>query len=132
VAEEQFLAMLRFAPAGRNMLEELPTLQRGIGHLHRSSVAVQVMDLVFPHDAVAGVVLDQHVSVKSAAEIYGCHVQYLRRLLRNGHLDGIEIGQFGLIKLASLEVYLQNGQMVRNRRRGPRESAAEAGKKAAR
>ena len=32
----------------RNMLEELPTLQQGIGHLHRSAVAVQVMDLVFP------------------------------------------------------------------------------------
>jgi hypothetical protein len=44
MADERFLVKLRFAPAGRNLLEELPTLQRGIG-----------MDLVFAHVEVAGV-----------------------------------------------------------------------------
>ena len=90
------------------------------------------MDLIFPHDWAGEVVLEKHISVKAAAEFSGYNIQYLRRLLRNGHLEGIKIGQVWLIKLGSLEAYLRNGQMVRDRRHGPREAIAEAGREATR
>jgi hypothetical protein len=50
-------------------------------------------------------VLEKRVSVKAAAEFSGYSIQYLRRLLRAGQLDGIKIGQVWLIKLASLKAY---------------------------
>jgi excisionase family DNA binding protein len=85
-----------------------------------------------PHVGSPEVVLEKHISVKAAAEFSGYSVQYLRRLLRNGHLEGIKIGQVWLIKLASLETYLRNGQMVRDRRHGPRRAIARARKEAVR
>ena len=39
------------------------------------------------------VVLEKHISVKAAAEFSGYSIQYLRRLLRDGRLEGIKIGQ---------------------------------------
>ena len=51
-------------------------------------------------------VLEKHLSVKAAAEISGYSIQYLRRLLREGLLEGIKIGQVWLIKMASLDTYL--------------------------
>ena len=92
---------MRFAPAQNGKLAELPD------------------DLVggrdgffFPQDEAVGIVLEKHVSVKAAAGFSGYNVQYLRRLLRNGHLEGIKIGQIWLIKMTSLETYSRNGQMV--------------------
>jgi excisionase family DNA binding protein len=58
--------------------------------------------------------------VKAAAEFSGYNVQYLRRLLRNGRLEGIKIGQVWLIEMASLDHYLRNGNLQRDRRCGPR------------
>ena len=66
------------------------------------------------------VVLEKHISVKAAAGLSGYSIQYLRRLLRNGRLEGTKIGQVWLIKLASLETYARNGQLVGDRRHGPR------------
>jgi excisionase family DNA binding protein len=66
------------------------------------------------------VVLEKHISVKAAAEFSGYNVQYLRRLLRNGRLEGIKIGQVWLIEMASLDHYLRNGNLQRDRRCGPR------------
>jgi excisionase family DNA binding protein len=66
------------------------------------------------------VVLEQHISVRAAAVFFGYSIQYLRRLLRAGQLEGTKIGQVWLIKLASLETYARNGQMVGDRRHGPR------------
>jgi excisionase family DNA binding protein len=66
------------------------------------------------------IVLEKHLSVKAAAEISGYSIQYVRRLLREGLLGGIKIGQVWLIKMASLDTYLQNGQMVKDRRYAPR------------
>ena len=66
------------------------------------------------------IVLEKHISVKAAAEFSGYSIQYLRRLLRAGQLEGIKIGQVWLIKLASLETYARNGQTVGDRRHGPR------------
>jgi excisionase family DNA binding protein len=66
------------------------------------------------------VVLEKHISVKAAAEFSGYNVQYLRRLLRHGRLEGIKIGQVWLIEMASLDHYLRNGNLQRDRRCGPR------------
>jgi AraC-like DNA-binding protein len=73
-----------------------------------------------PHVCSPEVVLEEHISVKAAAEHSGYSIQYLRRLLRDGLLDGTKIGQVWLIELASFERYLRHGQMQRDRRCGPR------------
>ena len=73
------------------------------------------------------VVLEKHISVKAAAVFSGYNIQYLRRLLRAGRLEGIKIGQVWLISLVALEAYLKRGQMVRDRRHGPRKTDAGAG-----
>ena len=70
------------------------------------------------------VVLEKHISVKAAAECSGYSIQYLRRLLRNGLLEGIKIGQVWLIEMASFDHYLHNGHMQRDRRHGPRRPKA--------
>jgi excisionase family DNA binding protein len=85
---------------------------------------------MFSHNPQFGspeVVLDQHISVKAAAECSGYSIQYLRRLLRNGRLDGIKIGRMWLIEMASLDHYLRNGQMLCDRRHGPRKPTAIGG-----
>jgi hypothetical protein len=82
------------------------------------------MDLIFSPNEVAGVVLNQHISVKAAAECSGYSIQYLRRLLRNGYLEGTKIGQVWLIEMASFDCYLRNGHMRRDRRCGPRKPKA--------
>ena len=66
------------------------------------------------------VVLEKHISVKAAAECSGYSIQYLRRLLRDGLLEGTKIGQVWLIEIASFDRYLRNGHMQRDRRHGPR------------
>ena len=105
MAEEQFLAMLRFEQ--RSKLGELPD----------EVVRGRTPQLIPLRTGCAGA---KHISVK-AAEFSDCNVQYLRRLLRNGRLEGIKIGQVRLIDLTSLETYARNGRMVRDRRHGPRE-----------
>ena len=76
------------------------------------------------------IVLERHASVRAAAEFSGYSIQYLRRLLRAGQLEGIKIGQVWLIKLASLETYARNGQIVGDRRHGPRKLQVVGGKEA--
>ena len=70
------------------------------------------------------VVLDKHISVKAAAECSGYSIQYLRRLLRNGRLEGTKIGQIWLIEMVAFDRYLRHGQMQRDRRCGPRKPEA--------
>ena len=70
------------------------------------------------------VVLEKHISVKAAAECTGYSLQYLRRLLRNGNLEGTKIGQMWLIELASFDRYLRHGQVQGDRRCGPRKPKA--------
>jgi excisionase family DNA binding protein len=73
----------------------------------------------------SGIVLYKHISVKAAAEFSGYNIQYLRRLLRTGQLEGIKIGQVWLIKMASLDAYLKSAQRMGDRRCGPRASLEE-------
>ncbi len=43
------------------------------------------------------VVVDNHISVQAAADFSGYSLQYIRRLLRCGKLEGFKIGQVCLI-----------------------------------
>jgi excisionase family DNA binding protein len=86
------------------------------------------MDSLFPHDSLAGAVLEKHLSVRAAAEYSGYNEQYLRRLLRTGRLDGTRIGQVWLIKLASLEAHLLKGRLSRDQRYGPQGVTADFAK----
>jgi excisionase family DNA binding protein len=65
-------------------------------------------------------IINNHVTVNTAAEATGYNIQYLRRLLRSGKLEGIKIGQMWLIESQSLETYLQRGESTSDRRCGPR------------
>jgi hypothetical protein len=73
---------------------------------------------------------EKHILVKAAAESSGYSIQYLRRLLRNDRLEGIKIGQIWLIVFDSLEMYTRNGQMLGDRRHGPRKLPNVDGKEA--
>ena len=73
-----------------------------------------------PHGNSAGALLDNHLSVQAAAEFSGYNVQYLRRLVRSGEVEGVKIGQMWLVNVASLEAYLKRVQDTDDRRYGPR------------
>ena len=81
---------------------------------------------LFPHDDVTGVVLERHLSVKAAAELFGYNEQYLRRLLRTGRLEGLKIGQVWLVRLTSLEARLRKSQTVQDQRYGPQRRPADS------
>ena len=65
-------------------------------------------------------IINNHITVNNAAEIPDYNIQYLRRLLRSGTLEGIKIGQIWLIEMESLETYLQHVENTSDRRCGPR------------
>jgi excisionase family DNA binding protein len=54
--------------------------------------------------------LDSWISVKDAAEFSGYSLQYLRRLLRNGKIEGFKIGQVWLIEIDTFEKYVKLGE----------------------
>ena len=70
-----------------------------------------------PH---TGILINQHLTVQAAADVTGYNIQYLRRLLRSGKLEGIKIGQIWLIEMKSLETHLQHVENTSDRRCGPR------------
>ena len=67
-----------------------------------------------------GILINRHLTVQAAAELTGYNIQYLRRILRSGTLEGIKIGQIWLIEMESLETYLQHVETTSDRRCGPR------------
>jgi excisionase family DNA binding protein len=68
----------------------------------------------------AGILLDKFITVQAAAEVTGYCSQYLRRLLRNGKLEGIKVGQVWLIKISSLGAHLKRTESTGDHRCGPR------------
>ena len=66
------------------------------------------------------VTVKNHIPVKDASEYSGYSLQYMRRLLRSGALEGIKIGQMWLIDMQALESYLQRVESSSDRRYGPR------------
>ena len=69
---------------------------------------------------VSPFVVNNHISVKAAAEFSGYSLQYLRRLLRCGKLDGLKIGQVWLIDKSVFEAYLENATQAADHRFGPK------------
>ena len=67
-----------------------------------------------------GILINQHITVQAAAAGTGYNIQYLRRMLRSGALEGVKIGQMWLIEMDALKTYLQNVETTSDRRRGPR------------
>jgi excisionase family DNA binding protein len=63
-------------------------------------------------------IIDRCVSVQAAAEISGYSAQYLRRLLRAGKLAGVKLGQIWLIRLDTLEAYLDKAEQSQDLRFG--------------
>jgi excisionase family DNA binding protein len=66
--------------------------------------------------------LGQFITVQAAAELSGYNMQYLRRLLRAGKLDSIKVGQLWLIRLDSLEAYMNWAEQKDDQRCGPKGS----------
>ncbi len=60
------------------------------------------------------------LTVKDAAFHSGYNIQYLRRMLRSGALEGVKIGQMWLIEMDALETYLNQAETTSDRRCGPR------------
>ena len=61
-----------------------------------------------------------YISVKVASKLVGYNQQYLRRLLRQGKLGGIKVGQVWLLEVISFDTYLTLLNRVLDRRCGPR------------
>ena len=74
----------------------------------------------FSQQSNTGIFIHKHVTVRSAAEVTGYNIQYLRRMLRSGVLEGVKIGQMWLIDMESLEVYLGHVETTSDRRCGPK------------
>ena len=66
------------------------------------------------------IVFNNCISVNSAAFHSGYNVQYLRRLLRDGRLIGVKMGQTWLIDKRTLEAYLENANHAKDKRFGPK------------
>lgn len=54
------------------------------------------------------IVFNNCISINGAAFQSGYNVQYLRRLLRDGRLTGMKLGQTWLIDKHAFEAYLDN------------------------
>jgi excisionase family DNA binding protein len=65
-------------------------------------------------------VLNNHISVQTAASSSGYSLQYLRRLLRKGKLAGIKIGQLWLVDKGNFDAYLEDAQTATDQRFGPK------------
>ena len=67
-----------------------------------------------------GVFINQHITVQASAEVTGYNIQYLRRMLRSGALEGVKIGQMWLIEMDALESHLKRMENTSDRRYGPK------------
>ena len=64
------------------------------------------------------IVFKNCISVKGAANHSGYNMQHLRRLIRNGKLTGMKLGQTWLIDKRTLEAYLENARQTSDKRFG--------------
>ncbi len=72
---------------------------------------------------IDGVLKEEFLTISAAVIITGYNSQYLRRLLRNGRLAGVRVGQVWLIKLNSLATYLTVINGSKDRRFGAKHSS---------
>jgi len=60
------------------------------------------------------------ITVNDTASHSGYNVQYLRRLLREGRLSGVKLGQTWLLDKCMFESYLENANHIPDKRFGPK------------
>ena len=72
------------------------------------------------NQAIPPQVLNNHISVQVAASYSGYSTQYLRRLLRNGKIEGTKIGQLWLVDKGNFDLYLEQAQDATDQRFGPK------------
>jgi excisionase family DNA binding protein len=77
---------------------------------------ISFKDSISPSKNPNGTLTEKYISMQAAADVTGYNIQYLRRLLRSGKLEGIKIGQIWLIEIQSLEMYLQHVENTSDRR----------------
>jgi hypothetical protein len=70
--------------------------------------------------ASAPIVLTNHISVKAASLNSGYNIQYIRRLLRDGILSGLKVGQLWLIDKHGFDIYLEKTHNTNDSRFGPK------------
>ena len=63
--------------------------------------------------------LEELITTAEAAEISGYHQEYIRRLLKEGRIEGKKFGLVWQVKRASLKDYLEKMDM-KGSRRGPK------------
>ncbi len=73
-----------------------------------------------PQQFHTGIFINRHITVQAAADITGYNIQYLRRMLRSGTLEGVKIGQMWLIEMDALEAYFKRVESTSDRRCGPK------------
>jgi len=66
------------------------------------------------------IVFNNCISIKTAAFHSGYNVQYLHRLLRDGRLPGMKLGQTWLIDKRTFEGYLEKANHTQDKRFGPK------------
>jgi len=72
------------------------------------------------NQAISPQVLNNHISVQGAASYSGYSLQYVRRLLRNGKVEGTKIGQSWLVDKGALDLYIEQAQDATDQRFGPK------------
>ena len=70
------------------------------------------------NQAVSPQILNNHISVQVATSYSGYSTQYLRRLLRNGKIEGTKIGQLWLVEKGALDFYIEQAQDATDQRFG--------------
>jgi excisionase family DNA binding protein len=71
----------------------------------------------FPNSTILS---DKFITAQAAAEFTGYNIQYIRRILHAGKLGNIKVGQVWLIKLDSLNSYLEKIEGSKDHRFGPK------------
>jgi excisionase family DNA binding protein len=64
-------------------------------------------------------ILNNLITVRSAAELTGYSIQYLRRMLRSGKLPGVKVGQMWFIQAKPFLNYVAEAQKSDDKRFGP-------------
>ena len=73
-----------------------------------------------PNDDQVSAGSDTYMPAHDAAAYSGYNLQYIRRLLSSGAIEGVKVGHVWLVKVASLDSYLKSVRKTNDRRYGLR------------
>ena len=63
---------------------------------------------------------DEWITTQEAAELSGYHVNYLRKLIRRGDIEGRKLSFLWLVHRQSLLDYMAQAEQSDDKRRGPK------------